>query len=223
MTIPENYRALSARLAAAAQKSGRASEEILFLAVTKSVDLPQVKALYELGLRNFAENREPELLRKSAALPADIVWHFIGPLQSNKVRKVVKCAQVIHALDTLAVIERVDRICGEEKRRPDVMIEVNVSGEASKGGFTVDEAREAARLAASCRNFNFKGLMTMAPNHADEAMLKNVFCGLAALRDELEKSLQITLPYLSMGMSGDFETAIACGSTIVRIGTALYE
>lgn len=222
MNIPENYRNLTAEVAAAAKRANRDPEDVLLLAVTKSVDLAQVQQLYDLGVRHFAENREPELLRKTAALPEDIVWHFIGPLQSNKVRKVVKNAQVIHALDSLALIERVDRICGEENRHPDVMLEINISGEASKGGFSAEEALSAARLAASCKNIRFTGLMTMAPNHAGKKVLQQVFGGLAALRDRLEKELDISLPVLSMGMSGDFETAIACGATVVRIGTALF-
>ncbi len=222
MSIQENYRILAAAVAAAAKRADRDPEEVLLLAVTKSVDLPQVQELYDLGVRHFAENREPELLRKTAAMPDDIVWHFIGPLQSNKVRKVVKNAQVIHALDSIALIERVDRICGEENRHPDVMLEVNVSGETSKGGFTVSEAAGAAKVAANCKNIHFVGLMTMAPNHAEEAVLHQVFGGLAALRDQLEKDLGLSLPVLSMGMSGDFASAIACGATIVRIGTALF-
>ncbi|MCQ2379005.1 MAG: YggS family pyridoxal phosphate-dependent enzyme [Victivallaceae bacterium] len=222
MSIPDNYRRLTERIAYAARAAGRDPRAVLLLAVSKTADLPQISELYDAGVRHFAESRETELLRKSAALPPDIVWHFIGPLQANKVRKVIRCAQVIHSLDSVDLIRRADRIAAEENRRPRILLEVNVSGEASKGGFTVEETPGAAELAAAAEHLDFDGLMTMAPLNAPEAELTRVFGDLAALRDRLEIALRRPLPTLSMGMSGDFPTAVACGATIVRIGTSLF-
>ena len=177
---------------------------------------------FNIGVRDFGENRIQELERKAAALPEDIVWHFIGPLQSNKIRKAVKLASVIHSVEDIQTVERLDRIAGEEQRNVKFLIEVNVSGEASKGGVTPEEFMCVAEAAAKCRNACFSGLMTMAPLSAPQEQLDDVFSGLAALKCKAEKELGITLPILSMGMSGDYPNAIAAGSTIVRVGTAIF-
>ena len=221
-SVCDNYRRVRETVDAAAAAAGRKKEEILLLAVSKTWPVTDIRALYDMGVRDFGENRMQELEEKAPALPPDIVWHFIGSLQSNKIRKAVKLASVIHSVESLSAVERLDRIAGEEGRRVKFLLEVNVSGEESKCGVPASDFMPLARAAAQCRNAVFSGLMTMAPLGASRETLDAVFGGLASLRDRAERELGISLPLLSMGMSGDFENAISHGSTIVRIGTAIF-
>ena len=221
--VIENYLAVKSEVEAASSASGRGADEVKLLVVSKTIPIPVLMELYDHGIREFAENREPELAMKSAAMPDDIIWHFIGPVQSNKIRKVVKLAQVIHSVESLSQLERFERIAGEEGKTPQILLELNVSGEASKGGMTPAELPEAAKRAAECKDLRFSGLMTMAPFEADEAELTQIFSTLKNLRDTEALRLNISLPILSMGMSGDFPTAIACGATVVRVGSKIFE
>jgi pyridoxal phosphate enzyme (YggS family) len=220
--VAQNYRSVRSEIDACAASCGRDASEILLLAVSKTMPSEDIAALYDIGVRDFGENRIQELERKVAGLPEDIVWHFIGPLQSNKIRKAVKLASVIHSVEDISAVERLDRIAGEEQKKVKFLIEVNVSGELSKGGVTPADFMEIARAAAKCRTAVFSGLMTMAPFDAPQEVLDSVFTGLAALKKQAEQELKITLPILSMGMSGDYPNAIAAGSTIVRVGTAIF-
>ena len=220
--VPANYRSVRREIDDIAVSCGRNPQDILLLAVSKTMPEGDITSLYDIGIRDFGENRIQELERKAAALPEDIVWHFIGPLQSNKIRKAVKLASVIHSVEDISAVERLDRIAGEEQRKVKFLIEVNVSGELSKGGVTPADFMEIARAAAQCRTAVFSGLMTMAPFEAPQEVLDSVFNGLAALKKQAEQELGIALPILSMGMSGDYANAIAAGSTIVRVGTAIF-
>ena len=215
------YRAVLAAVERCAADTGRPGK-VMLLPVSKTVDIDAVQVLYDLGVRDFGENREPELERKSSALAADIRWHFIGRLQSNKIRKVVRRAAVIHSVDSRELLERIERIAGEEARCPEVLLEVSVSGETQKGGIAPAELPELAERAAACRNLRFAGLMTMAPLDAEVPEQQAIFAELARLRDEAAARTGIPLPVLSMGMTRDYPTAIACGSTLVRIGTAIF-
>jgi len=221
-SVCENFRRVRSEVDAAAAAAGRNGKDILLLAVSKTFPASDIRALYDMGVRDFGENRIQELETKSAQLPQDIVWHFIGSLQSNKIRKAVKLASVIHSVDSVPAVERLDRIAEEEGKRVKFLLEVNVSGEASKSGVPQADFMVLARAAASCRYAVFSGLMTMAPLGASAETLDAVFGGLAALRDRAEKEFGVTLPLLSMGMSGDFANAVSHGSTIVRIGTAIF-
>ena len=221
-SVRENFRRVRSEVDAAAAAAGRNGRDILLLAVSKTFPASDIRALYGMGVRDFGENRIQELETKSAELPQDIVWHFIGSLQSNKIRKAVKLASVIHSVDSVSAVERLDRIAEEEGRHVKFLLEVNVSGEASKSGVPKADFMALARAAAACRYAVFSGLMTMAPLDAPVEMLDAVFGGLAELRDRAEKELHVPLPLLSMGMSGDFVNAVSHGSTIVRIGTAIF-
>ena len=220
--VAQNYRSVRSEIDACAVSCGRNASEILLLAVSKTMPSADIAALYDIGVRDFGENRIQELERKVAELPEDIVWHFIGPLQSNKIRKAVKLASLIHSIESISAIEKLDRIAGEEGKNIRFLLEVNVSGEESKGGLSPQEFMSAARAAAACRHAVFAGLMTMAPLGAPEPLLRSVFSGLEKLRNQAQDELHIDLPVLSMGMSGDYKTAIECGSTIIRIGTAIF-
>lgn len=221
-TLEAVYHRLLDELDRIAQAAGRPSGAVRLLAVSKTFPAEAIEELYRAGHRAFGENRIAELEAKAARLPSDIEWHLIGQLQGNKVRKAVRVASVIHSVDSLPLLERVDRIAGEEGRCPKILLEVNISGEASKSGCTPTELDALAAAAAAAEHLQFCGLMTMAPADAAGPELTRIFGGLAAERDRLEKQLGIRLPELSMGMSGDYPEAIRQGATIVRVGTLLF-
>jgi len=221
-TLYERYLAAERGVTDAAAACGRDPKDILLLAVSKTVTAERIAELYEHGVRCFGENRAAVLAEKAKVLPADIEWHYIGPLQSNKVRKVVQAASVIHSVDNRELLERLDRIVGEEGKNTRFLLEVSVSGEESKGGVPVAQLDELAERAAACRHAVWAGLMTMAPLAAGESELKTIFGRLAEERARLERRFSVKLPLLSMGMSGDYREAIACGSTVVRLGTCIF-
>ena len=221
---PENYRNTLNVLRQISVRCGRREDEVKLLVVSKTMPEAVLQELYDqCNIREFAENRVPELTGKVAALPSDIVWHFIGPMQSNKIRKIVKLAQVIHSVESSDQIVKLDRIAGEEGKTPDFFLEVNISGEASKGGLRGDDLYAAAAAAVQCRHARWRGLMTMAPIDADDDFLEEIFSTLAKLKSECETRFSVSLPELSMGMSGDFPIAVAQGATIVRIGSRIFE
>ena len=222
MSCVDNYTRLKAGISRLAQASGRQEDSVQLLVVSKTRSVEEIRQLYDAGIREFAENREPELAMKKAALPDDIIWHFIGPIQSNKVRKIVNLAQVVHSIDSAALVERFDRIAAEEGKKLSVFLEVSISGEECKGGVRPDGLDDAVQALQKCSNLQWIGLMTMAPLEADEEELLTIFSGLRDLALELRERTHLALPHLSMGMSGDYAQAIACGSTIVRIGTAVF-
>lgn len=221
---PDNYRNVLSVVKQITEKCNRNHEEVKLLVVSKTMPIPVLQELYdECGIREFAENRIPELTGKVEALPKDIKWHFIGPIQSNKLRKIVQNAQFIHSVASAEHIGKLDRIAQEEGKEPEFLLEVNVSGEVSKGGLHPDELPEAAALAVKCRAAKWRGLMTMAPIDADDDFLEEIFSTLAKLKSECEQRFDVKLPELSMGMSGDFPIAIACGATVVRVGSRIFE
>lgn len=216
MSCTDNYLTLLKEL-----ESVRSSD-VKLLPVSKTVSVEVIRELYDAGVREFAENRIEVLTPKAETLPKDIVWHFIGRLQSNKVRKILKAAKVIHSVDSIELVQRIDRIAGEENCTPEIYLEISVSGEECKGGFPVDRAIELARAAAEASHIKLAGLMTMAPLEASPDECRAVFNGLRSCRDSIEKALGITLPGLSMGMSNDWREAVACGSTLIRVGSSIF-
>ena len=217
MSCTENHCALQKELS---ELEGGGKVKIL--PVSKTVPASVIRELYEAGVRAFGENRIEVLGPKAEELPRDIEWHFIGRLQSNKVRKILKAAKVIHSVDSIELVERIDRIAGEEKCKPVIFLEISVSGEECKGGFPADRAVELARAAVKAENISVAGLMTMAPLEASPEECRQVFNGLRECRDRIEKELQITLPELSMGMSNDWREAVGCGATVIRVGSSIF-
>jgi pyridoxal phosphate enzyme (YggS family) len=221
--IAENLARIRERMAAAAARAGRDPTSVRLVAVSKTYPAEAVRAAYDAGHNLFGENRVQELLEKAPALPATLEWHLIGHLQGNKAAKAVTHAACIQAVDSAALLHRLDRLAGEASKRLPVLLEINISGEDTKFGLRDDDAiRACAEAALSCANLAWQGLMTMAPFDAPEAELRRTFAGLRELRDRLARDLATPLPELSMGMSGDFEAAIAEGATLVRIGTAIF-
>jgi pyridoxal phosphate enzyme (YggS family) len=216
--LAERLAGLRGRIDAACREAGRGPGEVELLAVSKTFPASAVQEAYDAGQRAFGESRQQEAAPKIDVLPSDIRWHFIGGLQRNKVRKVLLGFPVIHSIDSLRLAEHVDRVAGEEGRKPQVFLEVNVAGEESKGGFTADELLAAAEALPAFGNLDILGLMAIPP----EAGARRWFASTRELRDRMEARSGLKLPGLSMGMSGDFEDAVREGSTIVRVGSALF-
>ncbi|MFA6715174.1 MAG: YggS family pyridoxal phosphate-dependent enzyme [Victivallales bacterium] len=220
--IKENLFEIRENVAVAARKAGRDPESVKLIAVSKTFPAEAVQSAYDAGQRRFGENRVQDLALKNAALPDDIEWHMIGHLQSNKVKLAVENAAYIHAVDSVKLLQKIDRTAGELGRSPKILLEVNISGEESKFGADAEAAAKLVKNALECKNASVVGLMTMAPFGAAERELHFVFGSLRRLRDELQNEFGLNLPELSMGMSGDFETAIEEGATLVRIGTSIF-
>jgi pyridoxal phosphate enzyme (YggS family) len=185
--------------------------------ITKTWPVEVARAAVEAGIEMLGENRVQEALPKVAAVP-EAEWHMVGHLQSNKARRAAGTFAVIHSVDSPELLHRLDEIAPGLERAPRLLVQVNVSGEATKSGMAPDGLRaiEAPRSAL------LVGLMTIAPEGAAEAEARAIFGRLRGLRDDLEQRLGIGLPELSMGMSADAEAAAAEGATLVRIGTALF-
>lgn len=197
------------------------------MAVTKGVGIDAVRAAASAGLEPFGESRVQEALPKVAALP-EAEWHFVGRLQANKARAAVRAFPVLHSVDSLTLLARIDRLAVEEEARPRVLLQVNVSGEPQKAGIAVADLESpggVADLRAALERLQAAavvGLMTIAPlvESADEA--RPWFRRLRELREALQGHIGQPLPELSMGMSGDAEAAVAEGATLVRVGTLLF-
>lgn len=221
-SIEQRLASVRERIAEAARAAGRLPETVRLIAVSKTVDAAAVGEAHAAGQRAFGENRVQDLAGKAAALPGDCEWHLIGHLQQNKARAAVQAAAWIHAVDSLDLLARLDRIAGEEGLRPKVLLQVNLTGEATKSGLAPEAVAAVVEAARACANLSCRGFMTMAEFAADEAALRACFGGLRRLRDDLAARCGMALPELSMGMSGDYEIAIAEGATMVRVGTAIF-
>jgi len=226
--IADRYRTLVARLRQTAEAAGRDPDRFRVVAVTKGFELPVVRMARAAGLTLLGENRVQEALPKVAALP-DAEWHLVGRLQANKARQAARAFAVIHSVDTLDLLRRLERIAGEEAIEPSVLLQVNVSGEAGKAGFEMGWARQAARPAGDLSltldrltSARVVGLMTIAPAGVSFDAARGTFAALRHLRDALEQVVGRGLPELSMGMTADADAAVAEGATLVRIGTALF-
>ena len=220
--IKEQLGDIQRQITAAAQAAQRDPAMIKLIAVSKTFPASCIETAYNAGQRLFGENRIQELEEKVPALPADIQWHMIGHLQGNKAAKAVALADYIHSVDSMKLLQRLDRLAGELKRTPKILLEVNISGEESNFGLERQAVSALAKAAKAAVNLQLAGLMTMAPFGSGEEELRRVFSGLRRLRDELNCELDLDLRELSMGMSNDFHIAVEEGATFVRIGTAIF-
>jgi pyridoxal phosphate enzyme (YggS family) len=226
--IRSRHAALTARLRAAAEAADRDPDAVRVVAVTKGFGLPVLHAAREAGLSRFGENRVQEAILKVAAAP-DAEWHLVGRLQGNKARPAVRAFAVIHSVDSLDLLARLDRIAAQESLSPALLLQVNVTGEASRAGFSLAwfeaQLRGSGELASALRELaatRVTGLMTIGPAGVPRPAARAVFARLRRLRDGLAQLVEIPLGELSMGMSGDAEAAVAEGATLVRIGTAIF-
>lgn len=220
--IQTNLEAVRERISAAATRSGRAAADVELLAVSKTKPVEILQEAVEAGQLAFGENRVQEILLKHPQLPCKLQWHLIGPLQSNKVRKVLPLVEMIHAVDSLAIAKDINRIAGELGLHPKVLVEINVAAESSKHGFSPDQIREQLEVLYELDRLYIQGVMCIPPFDLALGKVRPYFVHLRELRDDLEKRGGAPLPELSMGMSHDFEIAIEEGATIVRVGSAIF-
>lgn len=231
MTLRDNLQRVQDRIAAAAARAGRDVSAITLVAVSKTQPVAAVLEAYELGVRHFGENRVEEAAIKlpqfmAAVAEPGVAFDMIGHVQSRKAAAVAAMFDRVQAVDSLKLLQRLDRAAADAGKILPVLLEINVSGEASKYGLAVAARAEldAVLAAASAlSHVRLEGLMTMAPLSPTPEAARPVFAGLRALRDDLvARQPWLTLPQLSMGMTDDFEIAIEEGATLVRIGRAIF-
>jgi len=230
--LESNLRSVQDRIAAAALRAGRDPAEITLVAVSKGQLTSAVRAAYDLGQRHFGENRADEADLKAGGLPADITWHMIGHVQSRQAKQVVSLFRAVHSVDSAKLARRLSRFCAEQGKQLPILLELNVSGEASKYGFAADQWPDraqrdmllvAVREIVTLPDIQIQGLMTMAPIVADSEQTRPVFTELRRVRDELAAAFpQIAWRHLSMGMTDDLEVAVEEGATLVRVGRAIF-
>jgi pyridoxal phosphate enzyme (YggS family) len=210
------------RIAAAASRAGRSPEEVRLVAVSKTFPPGTVREAIAAGQRIFGENKVQEGLEKIPQLPADLEWHLIGHLQSNKIRKALPAFQWIQTVDSLERARQIDRVAGELGLRPKILCQVNIGGDDAKFGYAVESIRAELDGLLALSNLDVRGLMTILPIEGDPGRTRGHFARLRGLRDELETRGGKKLPELSMGMSQDFEIAVEEGATLVRVGSAIF-
>lgn len=222
----ERFRNVRSRIDRACARCGRNSTEVQLLAVSKQQDAAAIRSLHALGQRAFGENRLQEALQKQELLDdLDLTWHFIGPVQSNKTRDIASRFSWVQSVDREKILRRLDAQRPAERGRLDVCLQVNIDEEPQKAGARPEQVPDLAALAATLPRLRLRGLMCLPALTDDEARTRDSFERLAALAADLVENLGEAardLDTLSMGMSRDLETAIACGSTMVRVGTDLF-
>jgi pyridoxal phosphate enzyme (YggS family) len=218
--LKERINRVEARIVAACARAGRARSDVTLVAVTKTVDVEVASCLPALGIVDLGENRPQELWRKAAALSRDVRWHLIGHLQRNKVERTLPLIHLIHAVDSVRLLEALE----QQANDVGVLLEVNASGESSKHGFAPDDVLPLVPTLRRLQHVRVGGLMTMAALQAPEAC-RPTFRALRELRDRLKAELVglHAVEHLSMGMSNDFEVAIEEGATFLRLGSVLFE
>lgn len=222
--LQENYSQVEARIRAACERAGRSRSEVTLIAVSKTKPTSMIEEIYSYGQRDFGENKVQELTEKYDVLPADIRWHLIGHLQRNKVKYIVDKACLIHSVDSLRLAQAIQEQAEKKGVTVPVLIEVNVAGEESKFGVSVEEAPALAEEIAKLGNLSLQGLMTIAPYVPDPEDNRDIFRQLKKLSvDIAAKNIDnVTMNILSMGMTNDYEVAVEEGATLVRVGTGIF-
>ena len=222
--LQENYSQVKARIRAACERAGRSRSELTLIAVSKTKPASMIEEIYSYGQRDFGENKVQELTEKYDVLPADIRWHLIGHLQRNKVKYIVDKACLIHSVDSLRLAQAIQEQAEKKGVTVPVLIEVNVAGEESKFGVSVEEAPALAEEIAKLGNLSLQGLMTIAPYVPDPEDNRDIFRQLKKLSvDIAAKNIDnVTMNILSMGMTNDYEVAVEEGATLVRVGTGIF-
>ncbi len=219
--IEMNIASIKNRVAAACKKAGRGSDSVSIVAVSKTVDSDIALKVVRGGIKALGENRTKEMAVKHRAINEDISWHFVGHLQRNKVKEIIRFVDLIHSLESISLAEEIDRRAKDFGKVQEVLIEINISGEKSKYGLHPDQVFGFIKKVKDFDNLRIKGLMTMAPYGAKEGRVRGVFSQLRDIRAALAVDGN-SLEHLSMGMTDDFEIAIEEGADIVRIGRAFF-
>lgn len=224
--IAENVAHVRERIAAAAERAGRRPDEVTLVAVSKYVGVDEAQALVAAGCRDLGESRPQELWRKADSLSADAIrWHLIGHLQRNKVARTLPLVSLLHSGDSLRLLEAIHAENAAQGRVTPTLLEINVSGDATKHGFRPDEVGPLGDALAALSGIEIRGLMAMAGLEGSSDDARREFAQLRELRDRLQTAWggRFKLTEVSMGMSGDFEIAIEEGATLVRVGSLLFE
>jgi pyridoxal phosphate enzyme (YggS family) len=220
--IAENLKRLRDRINAQCAASGINSEEIKLIAVSKYFGIDAITEANNNGITNFGENKAQELRDKFELLGNIVNWHFIGTLQRNKVKYVVKAASLIHSVDSLSLADEINRQAAKNNKIQDILLEIKTSFEDTKAGLKQEEqVIELTKYCKTLSNINLLGLMTMAPYTDDKQLIRKSFSELRNLKDTINKQ-GFNLNELSMGMTSDFEIAIDEGTTMLRIGSAIF-
>ena len=221
----ENLQSVRTRIEAACLRAGRSINDVKLVAVTKYAQLEWVRELVNMGLLDLGESRPQQLVARAKELPENVRWHMIGHLQRNKADDLLPVTSLIHSVDSVRLFDHLAKAGQRLTQPPQILLEVNVSGEASKDGFQPGALIEAWPRLQLCESLTIAGLMTMAPLDDTPDVARAVFRQLRELRDQLrtESAGQHPLSELSMGMSGDFEVGIEEGATIIRIGSSLFD
>ena len=222
MDLAGNLENVRARIRAASERAGRNPDEVTLLAVSKGQPPELIKAASELGLNLFGENKVQEAKAKIPLCPSRLHWHMIGHLQSNKCRDAVHFFEMIQSVDSLELAREINKWADKSAKTMPILLEVNIAGESTKFGFKPEALLAELPAINALPRIEINGLMTMAPWTLDAEKVRPVFRRLREIKAECERILGASLRHLSMGMSSDYEVAIEEGSTIVRIGTAIF-
>ncbi len=222
--IRDNLRKIESDIASACSESGRNREDVKLIAVSKTKPVSALREAYDLGIRDFGENKVQELLDKYEQMPGDIRWHMIGHLQRNKVKYIVDKVYMIHSVDSYRLAEEISREAVKKNVNVSVLIEVNVAGEESKFGASVEETVSLVEDIAKLPNLTIRGLMTIAPYVENSEENRLYFAKLRQIYvDIIHKNIDnVFMEELSMGMTGDYEVAITEGATYIRVGTGIF-
>jgi len=224
MNIRENIERVRERIETAAHRSGQKADDIILVAVTKEVDIPRIREALAYGVQHIGENRVQEAQRKFEALGRVATWHMVGHLQTNKVKKALEIFDLIHSLDRFELAQEISKRAQAAGRTVDVLVQVNTSGEPSKFGVAPEGAPRLVEQMAALPCLRIQGLMTIGAFLPDPEAVRPCFTLLRKLRDEiaLRDIAGVSMKYLSMGMTNDFEVAIEEGANLVRIGRAIF-
>ncbi len=218
-----NVQKIREKISLACKRVGREEKEVRLIAVSKGRSEKEIRGACDAGVREFGENRVQEALEKREAFPKDCVLHMVGHLQSNKARDAVALFDLIHSIDSIELARKISKCAKNAGKAQKILLEVNVSGEASKYGFAPKGVEAAVREIALLENVELGGLMAIAPNSENPENSRLVFRTLRLLRDEVAGKTGVALSELSMGMTNDFEAAIEEGATMVRVGRGVFD
>jgi pyridoxal phosphate enzyme (YggS family) len=221
-SIAENLEKVRAVITESERKSGRHAGSVELIAVSKTHPPEIVRQAVDAGQLLFGENRVQEAKAKIPDLPAKLRWHLIGHLQTNKIRQALPLFEVTHGVDSVGLLDEIQRIAGDLGLFPKVLLQVNVAGESSKFGFSPQRLLSQVEQISRADRVQIEGLMTIPPPGLKAEDSRGYFVQLRQLRDRLEMEFRFPLPHLSMGMSGDYRVAVEEGATYVRVGTAIF-
>lgn len=222
--LANNLKEVEEKIQAACKRANRSREDVTLIAVSKTKPISMLQDVYDLGIRDFGENKVQELCEKYTEMPADTTWHMIGHLQRNKVRQIIDKATLIHSVDSLRLAEEIEKQANKRNIIINILLEVNVADEESKFGLKVDEVLDVVKQIATFPHVRIKGFMTIAPFVENPEENRTVFARLHKLSvDIAQKNIDnVSVDIISMGMTNDYEVAIEEGATMIRVGTGIF-